>query len=127
MMFLNKCRNYTQLPEDLATKLIGKMKSYHQSIVVAPKPPKPALFSVEESEKPQFESLWSKLNQVVETKGKILMTCPFGSQRYNLANESSDMDMFVVYMASTRDHLSLTTPPLTIKVCVYCINYIKSS
>ena len=44
------------------------------------------------------------------------MTCPFGSQRYNLANENSDMDMFVIYMASTRSHLSLTAPPMTIKV-----------
>ena len=122
-ILLNKCRNYTQIPAELATKLIDKMKACLQDIVVPPKPPKPALFSVEESEKSQFELLWSKLNQVVETKGRILMACPFGSQRYNLANENSDMDMFVVYMASTRAHLSLTTPPLTMKVCHTCVQF----
>ena len=118
-VLLNKCRNYTQIPLPLAAKLIDKMKAYYQSILqTTAKPSKPALFSLEDSEKSQFKLLWEKLNEVVKTKGRILMTCPFGSQRYNLANENSDMDMFVIYMASTRSHLSLTAPPMTIKVRV---------
>ena len=116
-LLLNKCRNYTQIPSPLAVELIDKMKAHYQSIVLTIlKPSKPALFSLEVNEKSQFKLLWEKLNEVVKTKGRILMTCPFGSQRYNLANENSDMDMFVIYMASTRSHLSLTPPPMTIKV-----------
>ena len=120
-LLLNKCRNYTQIPSPLAVTLIDKMKAHHQSISLTAthKPSKPALFSLQENEKSQFKLLWEKLNEVVKTKGRILMTCPFGSQRYNLANENSDMDMFVVYMASTRSHLSLTPPPMTIKVWYY--------
>ena len=116
-LFLNKCRNYSQIPSPLAVQLIDKMKAHYQSTVAtAIKPYKPALFSLEANEKSQFKLLWEKLNKVVKTKGRILMTCPFGSQRYNLANENSDMDMFVIYMTSTRSHLSLTAPPMTIKV-----------
>ena len=118
-VLLNKCRNYTQIPSSLATKLIDKMKAHYQNIqLTATKPSKPALFSLEDGEKSQFKLLWEKLNEVVKTKGRILMTCPFGSQRYNLAIKNSDMDMFVVYMASTRSHLSLTAPPMTIKVWI---------
>ena len=116
-LLLNKCRNYTQIPSPLAVKLIDKRKTHYQNILLTTlKPSKPVLFSLEENEKSQFKLLWEKLNEVVKTKGRILMTCPFGSQRYNLANENSDMDMFVIYMASTRSHLSLTAPPMTIKV-----------
>ena len=116
-MLLNKCRNYTQIPSPLAVQLIDKMKAHYENTMAsAIKPSKPALFSLEADEKFQFKLLWEKLNEVVKTKGRILMTCPFGSQRYNLANENSDMDMFVIYMASTRSHLSLTAPPMTVKV-----------
>ena len=116
-VLLNRCRNYAQIPTHLAVKLIDKMKAHYQSVLLTTtKPTKPALFCLEQSEKSQFKLLWEKLNEAVKTKGRILMTCPFGSQRYNLANENSDMDMFVVYMASTRSHLSLMAPPLTIKV-----------
>ena len=115
-VLLNKCRNYTQIPSPVAVQLIDKMKACHQSTLLRSKPLKPALLSLKESEKSQFKLLWEKLNQVVKTKGRILMTCPFGSQRYNLANENSDMDMFVIYMASTKSHLTLTAPPMTIKV-----------
>ena len=106
-LLLNKCRNYTQIPSLLAVKLIDKMKVHYQNILLTTlKASKPVLFSLEENKKSRFKLLWEKLNEVVKTKGRILMTCPFGSQRYNLANENSDMDMFVIYMASILGHTS---------------------
>ncbi|XP_025080417.1 LOW QUALITY PROTEIN: uncharacterized protein LOC112556022 [Pomacea canaliculata] len=59
---------------------------------------------------------WKMIVQKVEHElGRVHLACPYGSQRYNLQNENSDIDAFVVYQAHTRDLLSFNPPKGTVK------------
>ena len=60
-------------------------------------------------------ALWERLATHVRDYGRIMLACPFGSHRYNLHKEDSDLDMFVVYIGDTEKCLSFHPPPLTIK------------
>lgn len=64
--------------------------------------------------------LWEKvlaaiLSKVTSTMGRVLLACPFGSQRYNCHTDDSDLDMFVVYQSPTKSLLGFNPPQSTIK------------
>ena len=63
-----------------------------------------------------WQQLWAPVLKRVSELGELVLACAFGSQRYNLHTEHSDMDMFIVYQAPTTKLLGFQPPALTIKV-----------
>ena len=77
----------------------------------------PIFFKLSNTDSSNLSSaaLWERLATHVRDYGRIMLACPFGSHRYNLHKEDSDLDMFVVYIGDTEKCLSFHPPPLTIK------------
>ena len=77
----------------------------------------PIFFKLSDTDSSDLSSavLWERLTTHVKDYGRIMLACPFGSHRYNLHGENSDLDMFVVYIGDTEKCLSFHPPPLTIK------------
>ncbi|XP_064602496.1 uncharacterized protein LOC135468271 [Liolophura sinensis] len=120
---VNKCRNLQELPEDVGEKIWIMIEEHYNHLsekqkekeaAQLSKQPGPFLKGVKEHL--DFQSTWRSLVEKVERDlGKVLLACPFGSQRYNLHRADSDMDMFIVYQADTKAVLGLEPPKHTIK------------
>ncbi|XP_021347858.1 uncharacterized protein LOC110446857 isoform X2 [Mizuhopecten yessoensis] len=120
---LNKARNWQEVPcdigrslcilidnfyEELKTKQQEKMKMIEENI--------PPAFFHSSDEVDLMNENWLKISvKITKELGNIIMACPFGSRRYNLHTSTSDMDMFLVYQAKTRDILGFNPPKQTLK------------
>ena len=63
-----------------------------------------------------FQVWESTLSRVSTELGDVIFAGAFGSQRYNCHVASSDVDMFVVYQATTNRLLGFDPPKQTVKV-----------
>lgn len=119
---LNKSRNWQEIPQTIGQNLCSLMDKFYAELRE-----KRELKLKEELERipPPFydsqetvsgDDTWKTIvNKVEEDLGKIILACPFGSQRYNLCTPESDTDMFIVYQAKTKDVLGFNPPKQTIK------------
>ncbi|KAL5007505.1 hypothetical protein ScPMuIL_016311 [Solemya velum] len=118
---VNKYRNWQWLPENTGKNICQLIDDHFNKLEVKHQKkeekrlenrPKPFLSSTITDEK----ACWLTLINKVETElGQVLLACPFGSQRYNLQGEASDVDIFVVYQADTKKLLGFNPPKQTIK------------
>ncbi|XP_064635683.1 uncharacterized protein LOC135492900 [Lineus longissimus] len=118
---LNKTRNYEEVPSVVGGEFCALLDEHYKLLVLkkeqkleAKLKVQPDAFFIPESDL-SIDAVWRKLISKVETHGTILLACPFGSQRYNLSTPDSDVDMFIVYTADTRDVLGFNPPQTTIK------------
>jgi predicted nucleotidyltransferase len=120
---VNKARNWQEVPSECGEQLCLQLQALVQddekkrkrnAELVKQQMPPPFL-SLTDKEMLDTGCLWQRMNEKVEQYGRIILACSFGSQRYNLHNADSDLDMYVVYMADTRKLLSFNPPPQTIK------------
>ncbi|CAH1787254.1 unnamed protein product [Owenia fusiformis] len=118
---VNKARNIQEISQntgvELCTLIDNHMKTLTEKqakkaeLVLAKAPP--AFYDVDKPE--NIEAVWEGLVKKVSHMGEVLLACAFGSQRYNLHTEDSDMDMFVVYAAPAVTVLGFNPPQQTIK------------
>ncbi|KAI6661599.1 hypothetical protein LOD99_13472 [Oopsacas minuta] len=121
---LNKARNWETVNDAIGKNLCNlldaqyKLSKENEQKVEARKMgyENPIFFKLSETDSTISSSaLWERLTTHVKDYGRIMLACPFGSHRYNLHGENSDLDMFVVYIGDTEKCLSFHPPPLTIK------------
>ncbi|XP_062596432.1 uncharacterized protein LOC134257867 [Saccostrea cucullata] len=118
---LNQSRNWQEIPREVGSKLCflidsfyGELKEKREEKLQRERERIPPPFY--NSEDVSSEETWRTIVDKVETDlGKVILACPFGSQRYNLSTPESDTDMFIVYQAKTRDVLGFHPPKQTIK------------
>ncbi|XP_045175397.2 uncharacterized protein LOC123536344 isoform X2 [Mercenaria mercenaria] len=119
---VNKCRNWQEVESEVGVVMCEKMQELYDNL--CKKRDEKKLKEVECLAEPFYketkvltvQETWMKIvTQVEQELGKVLLACPFGSQRYNLHTPSSDTDMFIVYQARTSDILSFHPPKQTIK------------
>lgn len=89
---VNKCRNLEELPEDVGETICSMIEEHYNHLceklkekenAQLSKQPEPFLNDVKEQM--DFQTTWRKLVEKVERDlGKVLLACPFGSQRYGL-------------------------------------------
>ncbi|XP_076115424.1 uncharacterized protein LOC143083094 isoform X2 [Mytilus galloprovincialis] len=121
---LNKARNWHEIDKETGQELCKQMDDYYKKLKIKQEEkvklhesrlPPPFMRPASNTE--NFTENWSQLVKKVENElGTVLLACPFGSQRYNLDTEKSDMDMFVIYQADTKSLLGFDKqPPQTVK------------
>ncbi|XP_071121068.1 uncharacterized protein [Mytilus edulis] len=121
---LNKARNWHEIDEETGQELCKQMDEHYKKLKIKQEEkiklhesrlPPPFMRPASNTE--NFMENWSQLVKKVENElGTVLLACPFGSQRYNLDTEKSDMDMFVIYQADTKSLLGFDKqPPQTVK------------
>ncbi|XP_061177883.1 uncharacterized protein LOC133186659 [Saccostrea echinata] len=118
---LNQSRNWQEIPQEVGSKLCSLIDSFYgelkekrdQKLQRELERIPPPFYNSEEI---SSEETWRTIvNKVEKDLGKVILACPFGSQRYNLSTPESDTDMFIVYQAKTRDVLGFQPPKQTIK------------
>ncbi|XP_062502897.1 uncharacterized protein LOC134179897 isoform X2 [Corticium candelabrum] len=120
---VNKARNWQEMPSSCGEQLCARLQTHIQQdaqkrerdALKAKEQRPPPFLSIAESDMQDTGRVWQSMNDKVEQYGKVVLACAFGSQRYNLQTLNSDLDMYVVYMADTRNLLSFNSPPRTIK------------
>ncbi|XP_052064767.1 uncharacterized protein LOC127704668 [Mytilus californianus] len=123
-MPLNKARNWHEIDKETGQELCKQMDEHYKKLKMKQEEkvklhesrlPPPFMRPARNTE--NFIENWSQLVKKVENElGTVLLACPFGSQRYNLDTEKSDMDMFVIYQADTKSLLGFDKqPPQTVK------------
>lgn len=122
---LNKARNYQAVSAETGQRLCDLIDAKRSELLERQEAKQqrelerlpPPFLHVSAREATEHKMLWKALIEQVETKlGRVLLACPFGSQRYNCHTEQSDVDMFVVYQSPTSRFLGFTLPAMTIKV-----------
>ncbi|XP_063401088.1 uncharacterized protein LOC134685336 [Mytilus trossulus] len=121
---LNKARNWHEIDKETGQELCKQMEEYYKKLRIKQEEKVklhesrlPPPFMKPASNIENFMENWSQLVKKVENElGTVLLACPFGSQRYNLDTQKSDMDMFVIYQADTKSLLGFDKqPPQTVK------------
>lgn len=121
---LNKARNWHEIDKETGQELCKQMDDHFKKLKIKQEEkiklhesrlPPPFMRPASNTE--NFIEIWSQLVKKVENElGTVLLACPFGSQRYNLDTEKSDMDIFVIYQADTKSLLGFDKqPPQTVK------------
>lgn len=121
---LSKARNWDEIEESVAQELIRLLEKRYSALESALN--KKQVDSQLANKARQFmddcdglstEEIWTKLlDKVTISLGTVLLACPFGSDRYNLAIKESDTDYFIVYYCPTDSLLGFKPPAQTIKV-----------
>ncbi|XP_033751977.1 uncharacterized protein LOC117335843 isoform X2 [Pecten maximus] len=120
---LNKARNWQEVPSGIGSnlcllidKFYEELKSKRQEKMKMAEENQPPPFFHSSDEVGLMNENWMKISEkITQELGSIIMACPFGSRRYNLHTPTSDMDMFLVYQARTRDILGFNPPKQTLK------------
>ncbi|XP_041367838.1 uncharacterized protein LOC121382323 [Gigantopelta aegis] len=119
---VNKARNWQELPEEIGKRMCemidnhySELKQKSQAKLDAQTSKRPTAFLTSDINESN-QSDWQKIVDKIEVElGRVHLACPFGSQRYNLHRPDSDVDVFIIYQASTKDILGLNPPKQTIK------------
>ncbi|KAJ8298645.1 hypothetical protein KUTeg_022705, partial [Tegillarca granosa] len=120
---LNKARNWQTVTDIVGVELCKLIDKYYdelcekqQAKIKQREAGEPLPFFKAPDDQSLIEENWGKIHRKIQDElGQIILSCPFGSRRYNLHTEGSDMDMFIVYQADTSQILGFTPPKQTVK------------
>ncbi|KAL4225396.1 hypothetical protein ACF0H5_016086 [Mactra antiquata] len=118
---VNKCRNWQKLSCDTGKRLCEMMNCFHKELCLKREQKhlfkvQPQPFLKETADCMTVVETWKKIvHQVENDLGKVILACPFGSQRYNVDTINSDTDMFIIYQGKTKDLLGFNPPKQTVK------------